>query len=454
MNAPFLPGPALAAVARRSVPRYTSYPTAPHFSDAVGPAAYAGWLEQLHGGDEAVSLYLHIPYCRSICAYCGCTTKAARRDEPLRAYADALVEEIALVAERAGDVAVSHLHWGGGTPNILPADCLATLNAELARRFRLRPAMEHAIELDPRHVTAEGARVLAALGVNRASLGVQTLDEDVQRAIGRVQPAEVVIAAFEALRGAGIAAINVDLMYGLPLQTEAMLADTAERLLALRPDRFAVFGYAHVPWMRPHQRLIDEAALPDAVARLHQAALMRAIIEEAGYVAIGIDHFARPDDPLALAARAGRLHRNFQGYTDDAAATLIGLGASSISRTPSGFAQNAPDIAAWRRAVAKGELATVRGKAFAGDDLLRGAVIEQLLCGFEADLAAIAARHGATPDVFAGDLARLAPLAEAGWVGVEGGRVVIRRHRPEIARIVAAEFDAYLGGGGRHSAAV
>lgn len=460
MNAPILPGslvpetPVLLDVARRMVPRYTSYPTAPHFSDAVGPATYAGWLERLAGSAAPVSLYLHIPFCRSICSYCGCTTKAARRDAPLVAYADALIEEIVLVAERIGPAAVSHIHWGGGTPNILPADCLATLAAELATRFRFRDGMEHAIELDPRHVTARNAAALADLGINRVSLGVQTLDEAVQHAIGRVQPFETVAAAFAALRDAGIAAINVDLIYGLPLQGEAALADTAERMLALSPDRLAVFGYAHVPWMRPHQRLIDEKALPGPAARLGQAALMRSLIAAAGYVEIGIDHFARPDDPLADAARAGMLRRNFQGYTDDDAGTLIGLGASAIGRTPSGFVQNAADVAGWRRALAAGRLATIRGKAFSADDLMRAAVIEALLCSFEADLAAIAARHGAAAGVFAGDLARLAPLIDAGWVAVDGGRIAIGEHRHEIARVVASEFDAYLGRGGRHSAAV
>lgn len=454
MNAPFIPTPSLIDAARRMVPRYTSYPTAPHFSSAVTAEIYGGWLEKVRGGGDAISLYLHVPFCRTICNYCGCTTKAALRDDPVRAYAAAIHDEIALLAERLGPVEVSHIHWGGGTPNILPPDCFEALVRDLGTRFRFRSDMEHAIELDPRHVTAEGARRLADLGINRASLGVQTLDAAVQKAIARIQPLSVVEASFAHLRAAGITAINADLMYGLPLQTLDIIRDSAERVLALAPSRFAIFGYAHVPWMKTHQRLIDEAALPDAAARLRQAALARHILESGGYVEIGIDHFARPDDALARAQNERRLHRNFQGYTDDDATTLIGIGASSISRTPWGLAQNAPDNHGWRRAIESGRLPTVRGKAYEGDDRLRAAVIEELLCAFEVDLAEVAVRHGAATDSFSEDVRRLAPLAAAGWVEVLGSRIAIRRHRHEIARIVAAEFDTYLGRRGRHSTAI
>jgi oxygen-independent coproporphyrinogen-3 oxidase len=326
--------------------------------------------------------------------------------------------------------------------------------ADLAAAFRFEPGMEHAIELDPRHVTAEGARNLASHGVNRVSLGVQTLDPAVQAAIGRVQPLPVVAAAFAHLRAAGIAAINADLMFGLPLQTLAAIEETVSGVLALAPSRFAIFGYAHVPWMKSHQKRIDAATLPGAEQRLRQAALARSLVEAGGYADIGIDHFARADDELAVAMRARRLRRNFQGYTTDGAATLIGLGASSISRTPSGFAQNAADNAGWRRAVEAGRLPTARGKSFEGEDLLRGAVIAELLCYFEADLAEIAARHGTSESVFADDVDSLAPMAAAGWLEIRGGRVVIRQHRHEIARLVASAFDAYLGQGGRHSVAV
>lgn len=448
------PDACLGEIARRMVPRYTSYPTAPHFSPAVGAETYADWLDGVAEAGEAISIYLHVPFCRSICHYCGCTTKAALRDDPVRAYATLVRSEIRLLAERLGPVEVSHIHWGGGTPNILPADCIETLVGDLARAFRFRADMEHAIELDPRRVTPEGARHLAGLGMNRASLGIQTLDATVQEAIGRIQPLPVVEAAFAALRAAGIGAINADLMYGLPFQTEETVCETARQVLALEPTRFAVFGYAHVPWMKSHQKLIDEAALPGAEARIRQAALAREQLENGGYVEVGIDHFARPDDPLTVAYRARTLHRNFQGYTTDAAAALIGIGPSSISRTPSGFAQNAPDNAGWQRALMAGRLPTIRGKAFAGDDPLRAAIIEELLCYFEVDLASLAARFGARAEDLASEVEGLAPLRDAGWVEIERGVIRIRRHRHEIARIVASVFDAYLEKAGRHSAAV
>jgi oxygen-independent coproporphyrinogen III oxidase len=454
MNISVEPRLDLLNVISRPVPRYTSYPTAPHFSAAVTPEVYAGWLTKVRAASEPVSLYLHIPFCRSICTYCGCTTKAARKDEPLRAYAEALHREIALVADRLGPVEVAHLHWGGGTPNILPADCLEALVDDLRSRFTFLPGMEHAIELDPRHVTAKGAALLTRLGVNRASLGVQTLDETVQTAIGRVQPLETVQAAFTHLRAAGITNINADLMYGLPHQTAADVVRTAREVARLEPSRIALFGYAHVPWMKPHQTLIDETTLPGTAERLAQANAARAKLIECGYVEIGIDHFARPADPLARASRTGTLHRNFQGYTDDNASTLIGLGVSSISRTPDGYAQNAPDQRGWLRSVEAGELPIVRGKAFDADDRLRADVIEDLLCDFASDLDAVAALHGADPAVFDADLAGLTLFMQEGWVTLSGRKLVIRQYRPELARLVASQFDRYLNRAGRHSVAV
>jgi oxygen-independent coproporphyrinogen-3 oxidase len=448
------PSPTLLEAAARHVPRYTSYPTAPHFSPEIGPHLHETWLDHLRELGEPVSLYLHIPFCRTICHYCGCATKAALRDDPVRAYAEVLRREIALVAARLGRVPVSHIHWGGGTPNILPPDCFAAIVGDLAAAFRFQPDLEHAIELDPRHLTRDNARHLAELGVNRVSLGVQTFDPSVQEAIGRVQPFEQVARVIEFLREAGIPAINFDLMFGLPEQTLASIEDTVAKACALRPARFAIFGYAHVPWMKTHQKLIDAASLPGAEARLNQAALARRLVEEAGYVAVGIDHFAEAEDELVIALRSRTLRRNFQGYTTDDASALIGFGASSISHTPFGFAQNAPDNGGWQRAVEAGNLPIVRGKAFTGDDLMRGEVIEALLCYFEADLAEIAARHGRNIGVLGDAAASLTPMVEAGWVEVRNGKLVIRQHRHEIARVVASAFDTYLGQGGRHSVAV
>lgn len=445
---------ALRAFAVQAVPRYTSYPTAPHFGPGIDAGTYAGWLAAAAAAGDPVSLYLHVPFCRAICNYCGCNTKASRRDEPIRAYAETLRREIALVADIVGRVPVSHIHWGGGTPSLLPQDCFTALVDDLRTRFDVRPDVEHAIELDPRYVSAEGALVLARLGITRASLGVQDLDPAVQLAIGRVQPYKTVAAAVAALRAAGLRALNFDVMYGLPKQTVATIRATAAQVVHLRPERIALFGYAHVPWMKTHQRLIDEADLPGAGERIALARAARAIFCEAGYEEIGIDHFAMPGDALHRARLDRSLRRNFQGYTTDTARTLIGLGVSSIGSTPRGLVQNASDNSAWRNAVDAGRLPVARGKPFEGEDRLRAAVIEELLCRFEADVGALAAGHGFEPDRLDAEIASLADLSSAGWVAGDGRRVAIVRNAPEIARIVASRFDAYLGRAGRHSVAV
>lgn len=444
----------LLELSRKPVPRYTSYPTAPHFSDAVGAVDYGKWLTATGQAGDPVSLYLHIPFCRELCTYCGCSTKATRQESPVRAYAKVLHKEIELVARQLGRVEVSHIHWGGGTPNILPPDVFGELISDLKQRFEFLPDMEHAIELDPRYLSAENAKNLARHGVTRASLGVQTLDPAVQHVISRVQPLERIEASFEALRSAGITAINADLMYGLPLQTEDSIRDTMCEIARLRPDRLAVFGYAHVPWMKTHQRLFDESDLPQAEERLAQARLARELLVEAGYTEIGIDHFALPEDSLSQAAASGTMRRNFQGYTTDEARALVGIGASSISKTAFGYAQNAPDVRGWQRKVDAGELPIIKGRRLEGNDALRSRLIEEILCNFRVDLAQ-AKVHDQTLD---GDRAwlheRLAPLADKGWVAVKGDQVEIREHPFEIARLVASAFDAYLGTGGRHSAAV
>ncbi|GLK77205.1 oxygen-independent coproporphyrinogen III oxidase [Methylopila jiangsuensis] len=445
----------LSEIAGRAAPRYTSYPTAPQFEAGVDGAVYAGWLEAQAGGNEPASLYLHVPYCRSICSYCGCAAKATRRDEPLIAFAARLRREIALVAERTGPLRVTHLHWGGGTPNVLPNDLFRAILDDIHARFDLEPDAEHAMEIDPRHLTAETVAALMDGGVTRVSLGVQDFDPAVQKAIGRVQPFEMVRTAVEGFRAAGLSGLNMDLIYGLPRQTQASIRDTAARAAALGPDRIALFGYAHVPWMRPHQRLMDEAALPDPALRAELAETARETLIVAGYVPVGIDHFARPDDGLARALAARTLRRNFQGYTTDRAPVLLGFGPTAIGRLPQGHVQNAPDIAGWGRAVDAGRLPVVRGRALTPDDRLRGAVIESLLCFFEADLAALCERHGASLEAFAPALAELEALRRQGFVELaDDGRLTIVRDGPALARIVASAFDAYLGSAARHSLAV
>ncbi len=435
-------------LAERTVPRYTSYPTAPHFSAAVGAGSYAEWLSALPA-DATLSLYIHVPFCTELCFYCGCNTRAVRKREPVEAYAERLIEEIALLGALRGR-GVTHLHWGGGTPSILGPRRLKTIAARLASLFDLSALKEHAIELDPRRLDTPLIRTLAEIGVSRASLGVQDVSPRVQHAIGRIQPFELVERAADGLRDAGIAALNIDLMYGLPEQTAREVARSAELAASLGPQRLALFGYAHVPWFKTHQRLIEEAALPGARERLDQAEAAAETLCVLGYQAVGLDHFARPNDALAVAARDKRLRRNFQGYTTDDADALIGIGASAIGRLPQGFVQNAPDVAGYSRAIAAGRFATVKGIALSHDDRLRGAIIERLMCDLAVDLDAFG---GATR--FAAERGALAPLAAQGLVAIDGARIAMTAAGRPFVRLAAAAFDAYLAASAkRHSLAV
>ena len=312
--------------AGQNVPRYTSYPTAADFTLMVGPADHAAWLAGLDG-EQSISVYLHVPYCREICLYCGCNTKMAVRDEVISRYRRALETEIGLVAGLIKELPdITRLHWGGGTPSILGLDGLRSVLAAFGSRFRFDPSFEQAIELDPRYVAAEFACGLAELGVTRASLGVQDVNPLVQAAIGRIQPLSVVELAVKRLRLAGIRNLNFDLIYGLPMQTLELIRETCALVSAMEPGRIACFGYAHLPSLKANQRRIDATTLPSLDQRIDQAELIAEELARYGYVRIGIDHFAKPDDPLASAAASGKLHRNFQGYTDDDSRVLLGLG--------------------------------------------------------------------------------------------------------------------------------
>ena len=436
------------ALAERNVPRYTSYPSAPHFNAAVTPDTYRAWLDLLPQG-AAVSLYIHVPFCTELCHYCGCNTRAVRRRGPVDAYAEQLMAEIAML-ESLNGARLTHLHWGGGTPSILGPRWFETIVAQLASQFDLSTLKEHAIELDPRRLDRPLIAALKAIGVNRASLGVQDASTHVQQAIGRIQPFEDTERAAGWLREAGIANLNLDLMYGLPTQSVADVARTAELACSLAPQRLALFGYAHVPWFKTHQRLIDTAALPGASERLEQAAVAAEVFASFGYEAVGLDHFALPDDELAIAAREGRLHRNFQGYTTDDADALIGVGASSIGRLPQGFVQNAPDTAGYARSIAAGRFATVKGLALTDDDRLRAAIIERLMCDLALDLD----RFGG-PEAFTSEVRELQDLAAQGLVTIDGARVAVTTAGRPYVRIVAAVFDSYLAAAQkRHSVAV
>jgi oxygen-independent coproporphyrinogen III oxidase len=440
-------------------PRYTSYPTAPHFTGAVGGQRYADWLADLPP-DASLSLYLHVPFCERLCFYCGCNTGVVRLESSHRAYARRLSAEIERVAAAIGRRATArHVHWGGGTPTTLPPDAMIAVMARLREAFAFAPDAEIAIELDP---TAIGDRHLAALGeigVTRVSLSVQDLEPAVQEAIGRRQSYEQTETCAQAVRGLGVHSLNLDLIYGLPLQTVDSVTRTVRRTLDLGADRIAVFGYAHVPWMKKNQAIIAEASLPGAAQRFaQQQAIHRVLTEEGGYVAIGLDHYAKPDDAMAVAAAAGRLRRGFQGYTTDDAPALIGFGASAISQLPGGYAQNAPAAPAYGAAIDTGGLATVRGVALTAEDRLRREVIERLMCGLEVDLVATARAHAADPSALLADAAGLDAFVAEGLASFDGRRVRVSVRGRPFLRSVAALFDAYLApseeGRPRHARAI
>lgn len=446
--------PELRRELERRIPRYTSYPTAPQFSASVTADTYAQWLEQ-QPRDAALSLYLHVPFCAALCLYCGCNTAVARSYSPVAAYVDLLEREIDLVAGHLGSRRpVTQVHWGGGTPTMLsPADFLR-LTERLRDRFAFRPDTESAIEIDPRTITPDHVRVLAEAGITRASLGVQDFEFRVQQAIGRTQSYAQTVDAADRLHAAGVKSINLDLIYGLPYQSVSSVKATMRLALTINPDRIALFGYAHVPWMKRHQKLLPEQALPETEERFAQSQAAAEVLTGAGYVAIGLDHFAKPHDLLARRQREGRLHRNFQGYTTDEASTLIGFGTSAIGALPQGYLQNASGTPAYREAVMGGRFATVRGYALTDNDRLRGAIIERLMCDLRVDVAAVAATHGMAGD-FTREMARIDVLARDGIVRRADTTIVIPGEARPFVRTVCAVFDAYLAeSDGRFSRAV
>lgn len=437
-----------------AVPRYTSYPTAPHFHGGVDHRSYAEWLSALPE-DAGLSLYVHVPFCDTLCWFCGCHTKVVRRYEPVASYLEFLRKEIAFVAARSGSRRVRRLHFGGGSPTILaPADFLA-LMGDLRAAFDFDPDADIAIEVDPRDLTPCKVSALASAGVTRASIGMQDIDPEVQKAINRIQPQSVTKAAVDSLRRAGVGSINIDVMYGLPHQNLRRVIATVDAAARLGPDRLALFGYAHVPWMKRHQQLIDETALPDPPERLAEAQAAAACLKSAGYRQIGLDHFARPNDALALAEGRGALRRNFQGYTEDAQPILIGFGPSAIGSLPQGYVQNTPDMPAYRKALEAGRNAVYRGVELSAEDSLRRDVIERLMCDLRADTAALCANHGVRDDHFEPEFGVLQQMERDGLVELDGRVVKIPEAARSFMRNVAAVFDAHLNRGlARHSQAV
>ncbi|MBS0574734.1 MAG: oxygen-independent coproporphyrinogen III oxidase [Proteobacteria bacterium] len=435
------------------VPRYTSYPTAPHFTAAVGAEQMDRWLREIPAGSR-ISLYMHVPFCRRLCWFCACRTQGTRSDEPVRAYTELLLAEIELLKSRlAPGISLSRLHWGGGTPTLLDPAMIAAVTRATFAAVPLDKDAEFSVEIDPNEIDDARLDALAAAGMNRASIGVQDFDPMIQAAIGRQQSYELTRRAVAMIRARGVRSLNADILYGLPHQTPERIAASVRKLLSLSPDRVALYGYAHVPWMARRQDMIPSDSLPTPDERLRLFETARDLFLADGYVEIGIDHFARAGDGLDRAARAGRLRRNFQGYTDDTAPVLVGIGASSISRFPQGYAQNAPATSAHVKAIREGRFSVVRGHAFSDEDRLRARLIEALMCDFRIDSSEIGRTFPAAQEMLTpmfrdaakpfGDLVRI--TAEA--------FEITERARP-LTRMIARGFDAYGLSPSGHSPAI
>jgi oxygen-independent coproporphyrinogen-3 oxidase len=431
----------------RPGPRYTSYPTAVEFHEGVNGAAYEAKLAEADAvpGDP-LSLYFHLPFCRKRCAFCGCSVIITRKPEVVGRYLEYLRREIDLVAARLPQRrTVNQVHWGGGTPTHLDSAALSTLWADINRRFQLAPGAEVAIEVDPRVTTHEQIDTLRALGFNRLSMGVQDFTPAVQEAIGRHQGVEESVDLFNYGRSAGFDSINVDQVYGLPRQTPESFRRNLDQLIALRPDRVAVYSFAFVPWVKANQRRLDPASFPSPELKFELLLNAVAAFTAAGYVQIGMDHFALPSDELAVAQRAGRLHRNFMGYTVMPATDQIGFGITSIGDLRGAFVQNVKKLAGYYDALEAGRLPVERGYLLDGDDKIRRQVILQLMCNFSLDTATIEERFGIRfVEYFAAELEELKTSEESGFVRLSPGRIEVTGRGRLFIRNVCMTFDRYL----------
>ncbi len=435
------------------VPRYTSYPTAPHFSDQVNGALFQKWIRAIPAGGE-ISLYVHVPFCRRLCWFCACRTQGTQSAAPVAAYLEVLKAELKLLADTLPEgVTLSRLHWGGGTPTLLTAEMMTDLAEAIAEVAPFGPNAEFSVEIDPNEIDGARLDALAAAGMNRASIGVQDFDDQIQQTIGRIQGYDVTRKAVEMIRDRGVHSLNADILYGLPHQSKARITESVQKLLSLNPDRVALYGYAHVPWMAKRQQMIPSDALPTPEERLALFETARRLFLWDNYTEIGIDHFAVKGDGLDVALRNGTLRRNFQGYTDDTSDVLIGLGASSISRFPQGYAQNAPATSVHTGAIREGRFSTSRGHVFKGEDMLRARLIEALMCDFRIDAAEICDSF----DISQRGLREMFDQVNRAFEGLlqitEDGLFVPPEVRP-LTRLIARHFDAYELSKAGHSSAI
>lgn len=433
----------------RPGPRYTSYPTAPHFEDGFGHAEYSRLLERSAESGRPLSLYVHIPFCAHRCFFCGCNVTISHDRQWGRRYLPMLAREMEMAAKllAADRREVVQIHWGGGTPTFLPPEDLTELMQIIRRNFRLADSCEIGVEVDPRECSPAHLDALAAAGVNRLSMGLQELDPQVQEAINRIQTREQTWAVLDGARQRGIESINVDLIYGLPHQTPERFAATLKDVLGMAPDRLALFNFAYLPATFPHQTVIDPQALPSPDTKLRMLEEAIATLTAAGHVFIGMDHFARPEDPLAQALRERTLTRNFQGYTTCGHADLIGFGVSSIGEVGGGYAQNLKTVGEYGAVIQSGHFAACRGLVLSEEDVLRRDVILRLMCQFRLDKRDVERQYGIEDfdRRFAAELAQLAPLADDGLVEIDRDHIEVTPLGRLLVRNIAMSFDAYLG---------
>ncbi|WP_229414291.1 oxygen-independent coproporphyrinogen III oxidase [Zemynaea arenosa] len=430
-------------------PRYTSYPTADRFTDAFRAPDYASAATRLKPGGRALSLYVHIPFCQSLCYYCACNKIITTNREKAVIYLGYLKREIDMQAALfAGKGRVEQLHFGGGTPTYLSDEQMGDLLDYMRARFDFAPDTtgEYSIEIDPRTVDPERIRSLRRQGFNRLSLGVQDFDDDVQRAVNRIQPEAMTVDAITAAREAGFRSISIDLIYGLPLQNTRTMTSTLDKVVAAAPDRISVYNYAHMPQMFKSQKLIRDEDLPDAPTKLAMLGLCIERLTAAGYVYIGMDHFARPDDELARAQRDGTLHRNFQGYSTHADTDMVSCGVSAISAVDGTYAQNEKSLEAYYARIDKGELPVARGLAMNEDDFLRRDVIQQLMCDFALDTRALGERRGIDfGEYFAPELPKLETMAQDGLLDLDAQGIRVTPKGRLLIRNICMVFDKYFG---------
>ncbi|MBL0338764.1 MAG: oxygen-independent coproporphyrinogen III oxidase [Rhodospirillaceae bacterium] len=424
-------------------PRYTSYPSAHHFVPQTNESPYRQWLENI-GYHKAVSVYIHIPFCRELCWFCGCHTKITRRHKPIYDYIQVMLQEIKMLQHFIkGKGTLVNIYFGGGSPNLLEDSDLRSILTNVSSIFKIVTLRESSIELDPRTTSPEKVALYSSLGFNRVSIGVQDFDPKVQLSINRFQPYSLVEKVVKNLRAAGIDQINCDLIYGLPHQTLGNFRNTLEKTISLNPSRIAIFSYAHIPHIKKHQRMIDATWLPSPKEKLSLYLLAHEFLQENGYTAIGIDHFAKPADPLTIAFKNHTLKRNFQGYVSDDTEVLIGIGSSAISHFPQGYVQNSPNMPEYQDLVGNNTLPTIRGWQMSKDDQLQKTVIDELLCFMRVDLEEISKRFAVDPSYFKKELDTLQSLESLGIVKTSGYVVEIVSQYRMTARVVASVFDKY-----------